>query len=120
MGARVAIFAALVGVVFFYLILRSVRSSSIRPTFAWLWIGVAGFLLSVPLLEPVYKWISVTVVGIEDARHIIYIPLIGFLLIYSFYMTIAFSKLSDRMQETISQIAILESRLRELTGSDRP
>lgn len=119
MGVRVAAFAALIGIVFFVFIVRSVRSSSIRPTFAWLWLGVAGFLLSVPVLEPVYKWVSVTVVGIEDARHIIYIPLIGFLLIYSFYMTIAFSKLSDRMQETISHIAILESRIRELASPDR-
>ena len=112
MGPRVAAFAALVGVVFFVFVVRSVRTSSIRPTFALLWLGIAAFLLSIPVLEPLYKWISVTVVGIEDARHIIYIPLIGFLLVYSFYMTIAFSKLSDRMQAMITHVAILENRLR--------
>lgn len=118
MGLRIGAFAAVLGIVFFIFILQSVRNSSIRPTFAWLWLAIATFLLSIPVLEPFYKWISVTVIGIEDARHIIYISLIGFLLIYSFYMTIMFSKLSDRMQETISHVAVLENRLRHASNTD--
>jgi hypothetical protein len=118
MGIRVKLLIALTGIMFFILVSRSIRTSSIRPTFALLWLVIVTFLLSIPFFERFYKWLSVSVIGITDARHIIYIPVIGFLLLYVFYMTILLSKLSDRIQELITHTALLEHRLREITGSE--
>ncbi len=115
MGPRVTTFAVVAGIVFFVFVLRAVRSGSIKPMFTLLWIGIASFLLSVPVLESFYKWLSVTVIGIEDARHIIYISLIGFLLLYTCYMTVMVSQLSDRLQEIISHLAILENTIQSRT-----
>jgi hypothetical protein len=82
-----------------------------RSTYALLWIGMALFLISIPLFEGLYRWIAYSVIGIVDARHIIYICLIGFLLTYVFYLTIKISQMSDCIQELISYTAILEKKM---------
>ena len=112
MDIRLKLIALLIGLAFMLVVFQSIRRSSIRPSFAWLWLLIALFLVSVPVLEPLYKWISVTIIGIDDARTVIYVPLIGFLLVYSFYITLVISKLSDRIQELISHTAVLEAELR--------
>ena len=117
MGIRVKIIIAVTAVFFFLLVLRAIRSSTMRPTFALLWLAITAFLLSIPLLEHFYKWLSVSVIGIDDARHLIYIPLVGFLLLYVFYMTNQLAKMSDRIQELITHTAILDTRVRELAPS---
>jgi hypothetical protein len=115
--------AALLGLSFFAFVALSIRSSSIRPSFAWLWLGIGAFLVSVPLLEPLYRWLAHRVVGVHDARTIVYVPLIGFLLIYSFRLTQVISRMSDRVQELITHTAVLEARIGELQrerGGDDP
>jgi hypothetical protein len=47
-----------------------------------------------------------------DARHVIYIVLIGFLMVYVFYLTQKISKMSDQIQMLISHLAIVEDELR--------
>jgi hypothetical protein len=112
MGIRVKVLLVVAGVIFALFVVRSIRSSSIRPTFAWLWIGIVCFLVSIPFFEAFYKWLSVSVLQVLDARHVIYMPLIGFLLLYVFYVTIVLSRLSDRVQELITHTAILEHQFR--------
>lgn len=111
MELRLKIVAVSVGLIFAFVIGQSIRRSGIRPSFAWLWLLIAAFLISIPILEPFYKWVSSGLIGIVDARTIIYVALIGFLLVYSFYMTLVMSRLSDRIQELISHTAVLEARL---------
>jgi hypothetical protein len=71
-----------------------------------MWIGMSLFLLSIPVLEPLYKWLATSILGIEDARHIIYITLIGFLLIHLFYLTAMVSQMSNQIRQLISNQAI--------------
>lgn len=111
MGFKLTFLAAVLGVLFAGIVVSSVRSSSMRPTLAWLWLSMAGFLVSVPLLAPVYKWVSSVVMGVDDARTLIYMALLGFLLVFALYMTLKVSAMSDRIQELISHTAILESRI---------
>ncbi len=115
MELKLKLLAALVGIAFASVVVMSLRRSQIRPGFAWLWLLIAGFLTSIPLLEAFYKWIASGLIGLDDARTIIYVPLIGFLLIYSFYLTLVISRLSDRIQELITHTAILESQIRGTT-----
>jgi hypothetical protein len=119
MGLKIKLIAFALGLVFFYVVLRNVKRNKFRPSYAVLWLGMAAFLLSVAVLEPVYKWIATSVIGILDARHIIYITLIGFLLIYVFFLTSMVTRLSNQVLQLISAIAILEAKLAERTKSQQ-
>jgi hypothetical protein len=115
MGVKIKLIAFLLGLVFSLVVIRNVRRNVFRPAYAVLWIAVSLFLLSIALLEPVYKWLATSVIGINDARHIIYIGLIGFLLVYVFYLTAMVSRMSNQIQQLLSALAILECKL---AGSD--
>lgn len=111
MGVKIKLIAFLLGLVFSLVVIRNVRRNVFRPTYAVLWIAISLFLLSVALFEPAYKWLATSVIGINDARHIIYITLIGFLLVYVFYLTAMVSRMSNQIQQLLSTLAILECKL---------
>lgn len=113
MNLRLKLFALVVGLIMAICIFRSIKRNNIRPSSALLWGGIALFMLSIPILTPLYQWISTDIIGMIDARHIIYIPLILFLLVYSFYLTVKVSQLSDRVQELVSMLAILDKEIKE-------
>jgi hypothetical protein len=117
MGLKIKLIAFALGLVFFYVVLRNVKRNTFRPSYAVLWLGMAAFLLSIAVLEPLYKWIATSVIGILDARHIIYIVLISFLLVYVFFLTSMVTRLSNQVLQLISAIAILEAKLAEQTKS---
>ena len=119
MGLKIKLIAFALGLVFFYVVLRNVKRNTFRPSYAVLWLGMAAFLLSIAVLEPVYKWIATSVIGILDARHIIYIVLISFLLIDVFFLTSTVTRLSNQVLQLISAIAILEAKLAERTKSQQ-
>ncbi len=114
MGIKIKILAFIIGFIFFLFILRFIKRNSFPPAFAVLWIGISLFLISIPAFEGFYQWLTYSVIGIIDARHIIYIALIGFLLIYVFHLTTKISRMSDQIQELISSNAIIENRLESL------
>ena len=111
MGLKIKLLAFLLGLLFFGVVLRYVKRNALRPRYAVLWLGMSLFLLSLAALEPFYKWLATSVLGIQDARHIIYIVLIGFLLIYNLYLTAMVSRMSNQIQHLISSLAILESKV---------
>jgi hypothetical protein len=111
MGLKIKLLAFLLGLLFFGVVLRYVKGNALRPRFAVLWLGMSLFLLSLAALEPFYKWLATSVLGIQDARHIIYIVLIGFLLTYNLYLTAMVSRMSNQIQHLISNLAILESKV---------
>lgn len=111
MGLQVKLIAFVLGFLFLAVVLRNVRQNTFRPVYAILWLIISAFLLSVALLEPMYKWIATSLIGINDARHIIYIAVIGFLLVYNLYLTAMVSRMSNQIRQLISTLAILEVRL---------
>lgn len=113
MDFKIKLIAFISGAIFAALIVHQIRRTRISPSCSILWLGIAGFLLSVPAFDGFYRWIATTVIGIVDARHVIYIVLLGFLLIYTFYLTALIMRLSDQVQNLISYTSILESRVRE-------
>jgi hypothetical protein len=114
MGLKIKLIALSIGLVFFFFIAWYSKKNTFKPSYTFLWFFVSAFLISIPVAEPFYKWIATSLIGIVDTRHIIYIVLIGFLLVYVFYLTIKISILSDQVQELISFTAILENRQIEL------
>lgn len=113
MGIKIKLIALIIGFIFFLAILRYIRKKSFKPSFSVLWISVSLFLISIPLFEPAYQWIAYSIIGIIDARHIIYIVLIGFLLIYVFYLSSKITQMSDQIQNLISYTAILKNKINE-------
>jgi len=111
MGLRIKILSLVVGVIFFLFVLKFIKENSFRPSYAILWILVSFFLVSIPVFESFYVWVTYSVIGLNDARNIIYIVLIGFLLVYAFYATLKISQMSDQIQELISFTAILEAKI---------
>ncbi len=116
MGLKIKIAALLLGLICVVFVFRYIKRNSFRPAYGVLWLSIASFLISIPIFEFAYKWLAVNLIGIEDARHIIYISLIGFLLVFNFHLTIFVTRLSDRIQELISFIAVLENKICRETG----
>ena len=116
MGLKIKIISFAIGAVFFLFIVLAIKRNQMPPVSACLWIAISLFLLSIPILESFYKWIAVAVVGIDDARHIIYICVIGFLMVCVFGLSLAISRLSDKVQNLISLGAILEQQLQRTEG----
>ena len=117
MGTRILMFAFMIGLGFLAFIVRYIRSQSMSPSYSALWIAVALFLLSVSLFEPVYRWLAYSVIGIIDARHIIYIVLIGFLLVYVLFLTSKITRMGGQIQMLITFTSILEKRLEDKVKS---
>lgn len=111
MGLKIKIIAFLLGLLFLLVVFRNIRQNVFRPAYAVMWIGMSLFLLSISALEPFYKWLATSVLGIEDARHIIYITLIGFLLVHLFHLTAMVSQMSNQIRQLISNEAIHASRV---------
>lgn len=116
MGIRLKLLALAMGILFLVLVIRAIRRSYLKPSYSILWIGVALFLLSVPSLEFVYRWIAYNLLGITDARHTVYSALLGFLLLYALYLTTKVTRMDDRIQQLISFTAVLEKEVREVSG----
>ncbi len=116
MGFKIKIISFAIGVIFFLFIVLAIKRNNLPPLSAFLWVVISLFLLSIPVLEPFYKWIAVSIVGIDDARHIIYIGVIGFLMVCVFGLSLTISRLSDKVQNLISLTAILEHQLRKTEG----
>lgn len=112
MGLKIKLLALVIGLAFLFFVLRSIQRNTMRPAYAVLWLIMAVFLVSVSVLEPFYQWLAGSVIGIVDARHVIYIVLIGFLMVYVFYLTQKISKMSDQIQVLLSQLAIVEDEVR--------
>jgi hypothetical protein len=113
MGGRIQIIAFIVGVIFFLSVMRYVKKKNFHPSFSVLWGAVSLFLVSISVLEPFYRWVAYSVIGIIDARHIIYIVLIGFLLVYILFLTSKITRMSDQIQNLISFTAILKNKIDE-------
>jgi hypothetical protein len=120
MGLKIKLIAFVLGLVFFGVVLRSVRQNSFRPLYAVLWLSLSGFLLSIAIFEPFYKWFATSVIGINDARHVIYIAVISFLLVYNLYLTATVSRMSNQIRHLISAVAILESKLQRPLSAPPP
>lgn len=114
MGIKIQIIAVVLGITFFFFIAKFIKKKSFNPSYTVMWIFVALFLISIPLFQNFYQFLSHDLIGLDDARHIIYIALIGFLLVYNFYITTKITKMSDQVQILITNNAILENKIEKL------
>ncbi len=113
MGLKIKIISIVLSCVFFLFVFRFVKKNRMRASYAVLWIFMGLFLLSIPFFEPLYTWLAYSVIGIDDARNIIYIGFFAFLLVYIFYLTYKISRMTDQIQELISFTAVMDNRIKQ-------
>ena len=117
MGIKIKIIVFVLGLLFLGVVLRCMRQATFRPRYSAMWLTMSFFLLSIALFEPFYKWIATSALSIIDARHIIYIGLIGFLLVYNLYLTALTSRMANQIQHLISTVALLQDKARSKPDS---
>lgn len=119
MPLKLMILAFLVGLSFFLFVLSVMKRSAFRPSYAFLWLCISLFLLSVPVFEAFYRWLAITVLGLDAATYLVFIALIGFLMVYVFFLTIRITQMADKVQALISYTAILEKEQRDRAAEER-
>ena len=114
------IVAFLAGLVLLGLVLRLLKRERLHPSFAALWIGISVFLMSMPILGGLYRWLALHVIGVTGGDHVVYISMIGFLTMYVFYLTGKLCSMIDQITKLISTVAMLETRQREILEKINP
>ena len=113
MGFHIKLISLIIGISFMIAVLWMIKKSKLRPSYSLLWICISLFFISIPLFENFYKFIASKIFGFVDATNIIYIGVLGFLMIYIFYLTLKIHRLSDQIHILISSNAILEKEIRD-------
>src|SRR5438105_2656949 len=87
------------------------KRGAVKPFYSTLWLIVSFLMLSLVVFEKFYKSIA-DHLGIRDASFLVFLAAILFMLVYILHLSIKMSELSDRIQEVISNLAILERQVR--------
>lgn len=119
MDIKQQIFALIAGLILLALVCRLLKNERLHPSFAALWIGMAVFLLSISVFGEMYRWLAHSVLGVTGGDHVIYISLIGFLIMYVFYLTGKLCRMIDQITKLISTVAMLEARQQERDAEDK-
>ena len=110
MGWTFSLISELTAIAFLIFVLYVLRSNLIRGGFIVLWIVVSLIAVSVPLAENFYIELA-HMLGLLRAADMIMISVIGFCLVYIFYLTIKFQRVSDAVESLVSMVAILDAEL---------
>jgi hypothetical protein len=111
MKVTIILFLAIVSILFFIVIMRLIRRNLLPPSSTLMWALIGVLFFSLPFLNDFYRYVAVKILGFADATNIIYIFSIGFLMLYSLYLTVKLKLSSDRIQVLISQQAIIEAEV---------
>ena len=110
--------ALIYGLVLFGSFIIIVRKRTVKPVYSALWLIVSLFMLSFVIFENFYRHIA-DILQIENATFLIIVGLISFLMLYVFYLSLKISDLSNKFQELLSLIAILENEIRKIKTTDQ-
>ena len=111
-GLRIVILLMSLAIIF--VVVKSVKKHSLHPSYAVLWVLIGLFLFSISILDRFYAFIAREVFGLYGGDHLIYVSLIGFLMVYCFYLTTRICQMADRVSKLISFTAVLENEVAEL------
>lgn len=109
MTLKIILFLIIVAILFLAVIFKLIRKNLLPPSSALLWLCIGIIMLSIPLFNKLYHYVAFDMLGFSDATNIVYILCIGFLMLYSLYITVKQKQSSDRIQMLISQLAISEA-----------
>lgn len=102
------ILVLLAGLLMMVVVLGLIRARAIPPSAVLLWLCICLLVISIPFFEEYYRVIANKIIGFDDARHMFYVFSIFFLLVYSLYLTIKISQLSNYINILMSEFSIME------------
>src|ERR1035437_3066083 len=105
MDFRLKIVSFLLSLAIIGLVLKSLKKAWLHPSFAAVWLGIAAVFLLLPFISTGLAGLASNVFGIVGGDHLIYISLLGFLLVYAFYLTRKICRLTDQVGRIISSLA---------------
>ena len=112
MNPKLQIASLIIGIIFFLFIIYTLRKKRLSSSYSIIWLILSIFLISIPIFESFYIYISRSLFGIYT-ENIIYIILIGYLSVNILYLTVKVVRLNDQVKELISFTAILENKLQQ-------
>lgn len=114
MDIKQIILSFIAGLILLLFILRFLKTSRIYPSYVILWASIGIFLVFMPVFSDVYRHIAQFVFGLKGGDHFMYISFIGFLLLYTFYLTVKICTLTSQVSRIISTIAVIESQQKDI------
>lgn len=107
MGIQIQLSAFILGLMFLVWVMNALKHGKIKASYAFLWLLMCAYFMTIPMSSSLYKWISLNVVGMEEPNHFIYVVVMVFLLVYIFHLTTKITQLKDQVQALITHLAIL-------------
>lgn len=114
----VKILALVYGLLLFGTFIIIIRKRAVKPIYSVLWLIVSLFMLSFVIFESFYRHLAM-LLQIENATLLVIVGLISFLMFYVFYLSIKISEMSDKIQELLSSVTILEHEIRKMRKTDK-
>lgn len=118
MTARQKIFALIVGLLLFWVIVNMVRKKTLKEEYSFLWIATGCAILLMVLWYPLLLFITRAIGAVLPTTTLFLFSLI-FLMLITLHFSSKISVLEDRVTKISRELAILRAENRELKG-ERP
>lgn len=118
MTTSVQIFAACLTLPFLFVIIRLVRRRKLRAKYSFLWLLVGAVILLFTFI-PDLMTNSAEAVGILYPPALLFLGAIMLLLFLSVHFSWELSRLEDRLRTLAEELALANSRLDELSSSNK-
>jgi hypothetical protein len=115
----VQLFAALASVVLLGIVVELIRARKLRERYALLWLGTAAVILLFAAWRSGLHELS-RALGIAYPPNALFVLAMLFVLVLLLHFSTVISKLSDRSTTLTQRLALMEDRIRELEGEQRP
>jgi hypothetical protein len=115
----VQLFAALASVALLGVVIELIRERKLRERYALLWLATAGVILLFALWRSGLHDLS-RALGVAYPPNALFVLALLFVLLLLLHFSTVISKLSDRSTTLTQRLALMEDRLRELEGAQKP
>lgn len=110
MSIRQKVFAIMMAVSIFIVIIELVRKRRLREEYSWLWLMTGSIIILLALWYNLLKWITSLIGAILPTSTLFLFGLI-FLMLISLHYSIKISHLTDQVKELAQQLAILRNEI---------
>lgn len=100
--------------IFVCLLHRLLKKNLMQASSVVFWIVFGIFIITIPLLFPLYKFVALNLFGLADTTVLIFLIIISFLSFYMVYLSSKIKALTDKVQMLITYVAIMENKISKI------
>jgi len=115
MTIRQQIFAVIVTVAMFALIIYLVKERKLKEEYSWLWLVTGAFLLVLVLYYDILKWLTKLIGAVLPTTTLFLFGII-FLVFFSLHFAIKVSQLQNQLKNLAQKVSLLEADLEDRKG----